>query len=75
MHGAIGPGGFKDIILFLATAAIVAPLFQRLRLSPILGLLLAGVALGPHGLGQLAVLVTFGGGYSTGAALLRRGSD
>ena len=25
--------------------------------------------------GQLAVLVTFGGGYSTGAALLRRGSD
>jgi CPA2 family monovalent cation:H+ antiporter-2 len=54
MHGAIGPGGFKDVILFLAAAAIVAPLFQRLRLSPILGLLLAGVALGPHGLGQLA---------------------
>ena len=54
MHGAIGPGSFKDIILFLATAAIVAPLFQRLRLSPILGLLLAGVTLGPHGLGQLA---------------------
>jgi CPA2 family monovalent cation:H+ antiporter-2 len=54
MHGAIGPGGFKDIILFLATAAIVAPLFSRLRLSPILGLLLAGIVLGPHGLGQLA---------------------
>ena len=54
MHSAIDPGGFKDVILFLVTAAIVAPLFQRLRLSPILGLLLAGVALGPHGLGQLA---------------------
>src|SRR6516165_7003315 len=54
MHGGLGPQGYKDVILFLATASIVAPLFQRLRLSPILGLLLAGVALGPHGLGQLA---------------------
>src|SRR5215472_2431930 len=53
MHGAFGPQGYKDVILFLATASIVAPLFQRLRLSPILGLLLAGVALGPHGLGRL----------------------
>src|ERR1700739_3870521 len=41
MHGAIDPGGFKDVILFLATAAIVAPLFQRLRLRPILGLLVS----------------------------------
>ncbi|HZZ88312.1 MAG TPA: cation:proton antiporter [Caulobacteraceae bacterium] len=56
MHGALDPGGYKDVILFLATAAIVAPLFQRLKLSPILGLLLAGVALGPHGLGQLATI-------------------
>lgn len=54
MHGGLGPQGYKDVILFLATASIVAPLFQRLRLSPILGLLLAGVALGPHGLGELA---------------------
>src|SRR5437764_5263786 len=38
----LDPGGYKDVILFLATAAIVAPLFQRLKLSPILGLLLAG---------------------------------
>jgi CPA2 family monovalent cation:H+ antiporter-2 len=53
MHGGLGPQGYKDVILFLATASIVAPLFQRLRLSPILGLLLAGVALGPHGLGRL----------------------
>ena len=54
MHGGLGPQGYKDVILFLATASIVAPLFHRLRLSPILGLLLAGVALGPHGLGRLA---------------------
>jgi len=30
------------------------PLFHRLRVSPVLGFLLAGVALGPHGLGRLA---------------------
>src|SRR5579863_14155 len=61
MHGT---EGYKDVLLFLATASIVAPLFQRLRLSPILGLLLAGVALGPHGLGQLAPTVPWIGYFS-----------
>src|SRR5258708_5590680 len=52
-HG--GPvGGYTDLVLFLATAGIVAPLFKRLRVSPILGFLAAGVALGPYGLGGLA---------------------
>ena len=45
---------YKEALLFLATAGIVAPLFFRLRLSPVLGYLLAGVALGPQGLGRLA---------------------
>ena len=35
------------------TAGVVAPLFFRLRVSPVLGYLLAGVALGPYGLGSL----------------------
>jgi CPA2 family monovalent cation:H+ antiporter-2 len=41
-------------MLFLVTAGVVAPLFVRLRISRVLGYLLAGVALGPFGLGKLA---------------------
>ena len=44
---------YKEALLFLATAGVVAPLFFRLRISPVLGFLLAGVALGPYGLGSL----------------------
>ncbi|MBS0412602.1 MAG: cation:proton antiporter, partial [Proteobacteria bacterium] len=44
---------YKDVVLFLATAGVVVPLFKRLKVSPILGFMLAGVALGPHGLGAL----------------------
>jgi CPA2 family monovalent cation:H+ antiporter-2 len=45
---------YKEALLFLVTAGVVAPLFFRLRISPVLGYLLAGVALGPYGLGRLA---------------------
>ena len=45
---------YKEALLFLVTAGIVAPLFFRIRVSPVLGYLLAGVALGPFGLGRLA---------------------
>jgi CPA2 family monovalent cation:H+ antiporter-2 len=51
---AASPGDFKDMVLFLATAGIVVPIFQRLKISPILGFLAAGVALGPFGLGALS---------------------
>jgi CPA2 family monovalent cation:H+ antiporter-2 len=47
------PGDFKDVVLFLATAGIVVPLFRRWRISPVLGFLVAGVLLGPSGLGAL----------------------
>ena len=45
---------YKETLLFLVTAGVVAPLFFRLRISPVLGYLLTGVALGPYGLGRLA---------------------
>jgi len=51
MEGHQIPGGYKDVILFLATAGIIVPLFRRWRISPILGFLAAGVVLGPSGLG------------------------
>ncbi|HEX2559604.1 cation:proton antiporter, partial [Phenylobacterium sp.] len=53
MEGHGGPGAYKDLVLFLATAAVVVPLFRRWRISPILGFLGAGVLLGPQGLGRL----------------------
>ncbi len=46
-------GDYTDIVLFLATAGIVVPIFRRFRLSPILAFLGAGVVLGPFGLGAL----------------------
>ena len=54
MHPSVPAAGYKDLVLFLATAGIVVPLFKRLKLSPVLGFLGAGVLLGPFGLGQLA---------------------
>ena len=54
MEGHDIPGGYKDVVLFLATAGIIVPLFRRWRISPILGFLGAGVVLGPSGLGALA---------------------
>jgi CPA2 family monovalent cation:H+ antiporter-2 len=45
---------FKDVLIVLGTAAIVAPVVHRLKISPVLGFLVVGAALGPHGLGQLA---------------------
>ncbi|MBX3482616.1 cation:proton antiporter [Phenylobacterium sp.] len=54
MAGEVQPGAYKDVVLFLATAGVVVPLFRQWRISPILGFLGAGVLLGPYGLGQLA---------------------
>ncbi|HUI21298.1 MAG TPA: cation:proton antiporter [Methylocella sp.] len=48
------PEQYKEILIFLTTAGVVVPLFRRLKLSPILGFLGAGVWLGPYGLGALA---------------------
>jgi len=54
MHPSVPPTGYKDLVLFLATAGIIAPLFKRLKVSPVLGFLGAGVVLGPFGLGRVA---------------------
>ncbi len=44
---------YKEPILFLVTAGVIVPLFHRLRISPVLGFIGAGVLLGPYGLGRL----------------------
>jgi len=44
----------REVVVFLVIAAILVPLFQRVRISPVLGFLVAGVLVGPNGLGALA---------------------
>lgn len=54
MTGAIQFDSYREALVFLGTAGVVVPLFHRLKVSPVLGFLLAGAALGPFGLGRLA---------------------
>lgn len=54
MAGSFHWVDYREALLFLGTGGFIAPLFHRLRASPILGFLLAGAFLGPFGLGRLA---------------------
>ena len=54
MPAETGSETYKDLLLFLATAAIVVPLFKKFKLSPVLGYIVGGIVLGPYGLGALA---------------------
>ena len=54
MAGGHGGGEYKDLVVFLAAAGVVVPLFNRFKISPVLGFLAAGVLLGPQGLARLA---------------------
>ena len=47
MHGS---EVLYDVLIFLVAAVVVVPAFRRLRTSPVLGYLAAGVLVGPHGL-------------------------
>lgn len=42
---------YKDTLIVLGTAGVFVPLLHRLRISPVLAFLLAGVLLSPKGLG------------------------
>lgn len=44
----------REILLFLALAGVLIPTLQRLRINQVLGFLVAGILLGPFGLGRLA---------------------
>lgn len=41
------------VLVFLVVAGVIVPVFHRLKVSPILGFLLVGLLIGPHGLGRL----------------------
>ncbi len=46
--------GLKGLIIFLVVAGVIVPLFHRARISTVLGFLIAGMVLGPNGLGKFA---------------------
>lgn len=53
MIDPVQPSDFKETLIILGGAGIVVPLFHRLRVSPVLGFLIFGMAVGPSGLGAL----------------------
>jgi CPA2 family monovalent cation:H+ antiporter-2 len=53
MHGeAISPT-MSDALVILGAAGIVIPLFARFRITPVIGFILIGLAVGPFGLGGM----------------------
>jgi monovalent cation:proton antiporter-2 (CPA2) family protein len=45
---------FSELIVFLVVAGLIVPVAHRFRVSPVLGFLVIGVLVGPHGFGRLA---------------------
>lgn len=43
----------SDALIILGAAGLVIPLFARFRITPVIGFILIGVAVGPFGLGKL----------------------
>ncbi|WP_127089096.1 cation:proton antiporter [Aquabacter cavernae] len=44
----------KDAFVYLVAAGVLVPLFQRARIGAVVGFILIGALVGPHGLGLLA---------------------
>lgn len=54
MEAQIQIASFKEVLIVLGAAAVVIPLFFRLRISSALGFILVGIVVGPFGLGRFA---------------------
>src|SRR3982074_3712711 len=50
---------YKAALIVLGAAAVVIPLFHRLRVSSVLGFMLVGIVVGPYGLASLAPRLPF----------------
>ncbi|WP_324262860.1 cation:proton antiporter [Altererythrobacter sp. H2] len=54
MAGELAPTPMlSDALVILGAAGIVIPLFARFRITPVIGFILIGVAVGPYGLGKM----------------------
>lgn len=54
MAGELGGQGLHDALVILGAAGVVIPAFARFRISPVIGFILVGAAVGPAGLGSIA---------------------
>lgn len=64
------PSLLSDLLLLLLAPVIIVPLFQRLRTSPIVGYLVAGIVIGPDALGLIAETPTIDALAELGVAFL-----
>ncbi len=54
MAGELAPSPvLSDALVILGAAGIVIPVFTRFRITPVIGFILIGIAVGPFGLGKL----------------------
>ncbi|MBV9247736.1 MAG: cation:proton antiporter [Acetobacteraceae bacterium] len=51
---SLDTASFKQALIVLGAAGVVVPLFHRLRVSPVVGFILVGVAVGPFGVVSVA---------------------
>ena len=52
-HGEFTSSFLSDALVILGAAGIVIPVFARFRITPVIGFILVGLAVGPYGLGKM----------------------
>jgi len=52
-HGGLSSPLLSDALVILGAAGLVIPVFARFRITPVIGFILIGLAVGPYGLGKL----------------------
>ena len=53
-HSPILAPILADVLILLVAAVVIVPLLKRLKSSPVIGYLAAGILIGPHGLGFIS---------------------
>ena len=53
MAGELDTSSMGDALVILGAAGLVIPVFTRFRITPVIGFILIGIAVGPFGLGKL----------------------
>ena len=53
MAGNLDTSSMGDALVILGAAGLVIPVFTRFRITPVIGFILIGIAVGPFGLGKL----------------------
>ncbi|MEQ1510073.1 MAG: cation:proton antiporter [Sphingopyxis sp.] len=54
MEAGFANTSVTDALIILGAAGVIIPAFARLRITPVIGFILVGIAVGPYGLARLA---------------------